>query len=226
VRGLAVLGLPLLLLGLALPRRRPEEWLLPLGLGAVLLAGAVAPSSSHIHEYYQLPLLLFACPLMGKGWGQLWGAAKSRGKLLLRLGLGLLLLTSLTVLSLDYWAKENPVGNPTWALAQRVRRETPAGRPVLSVSGGDPTLLYLSGRQGWLQQPDGPSAPLLAELAQEGASAVVGSWDWIENYNPFPDGPVKTQLRQLLGPGIKPPAMAKPDYVVPLPLAGQGPKAP
>lgn len=73
VRGLAVLGLPLLLLGLALPRRRPEEWLLPLGLGAVLLAGAVAPSSSHIHEYYQLPLLLFACPLMGKGWGQLWG---------------------------------------------------------------------------------------------------------------------------------------------------------
>ncbi len=226
VRGLAVLGLPLLLLGLALPRRKPEEWLLPLGLGAVLLAGAVAPSSSHIHEYYQLPLLLFACPLLGKGWVQLWRAAKPRGQLLLRLGLGLLLLTSLTVLSLDYWAKENPLGNPTWALAQRVQRETPAGKPVLSVTGGDPTLLYLSGRKGWLQQPEGPSAPLLAELAHQGASAVVGSWDWIENYNPFPDGPVKTQLRQLLNAGINTTAKTKPDYVVPLPLAGQGPKAP
>ena len=53
----------------------------------------------------------------------------------------LLLLTSLTVLSLDYWSKEHAQGNPTWLLAQRIQRETPADARIISITGGDPTLL-------------------------------------------------------------------------------------
>ena len=67
VRGLAVLGLPLLVIGLMNRQIKAEARLLPIGLAAVLAAGALAPQSSGVHEYYQLPLLLFACPLMGLG---------------------------------------------------------------------------------------------------------------------------------------------------------------
>ena len=87
-----------------------EATLLPIGLLSVLAAGALAPESSAVHEYYQLPLLLFACPLMGLGWVRLWQKGQKR---LLQLALSLLLLTSVMVLSLDYWAKEHTSGNPT-----------------------------------------------------------------------------------------------------------------
>ena len=213
VRGLAVLGLPLMLVGLWLPRPRAEAALLPIGLVSVLAAGALAPESSAVHEYYQLPLLLFACPLMGLGWVRLWQKGQ---KHLLQLGLTLLLVTSLMVLSLDYWAKEHPNGNPTWELALRIQRETPAGARIISITGGDPTLLYLAGRKGWLKGPGGVDASWLAERAAEGATHVAGSWEVIQSYARFPDNPAKARLRLLLGEKDK----AAENYLVPLPLAG------
>ena len=67
--------------------------------------------------------------------------------------MALLLGCSLVVLNLEYWAKEVPEGNPTWELAQRIRTETPQQARIISVSGGDPTLLYLAHRKGWLKGP-------------------------------------------------------------------------
>ena len=213
VRGLAVLGLPLLLLGLWPPQPKPEAALLPIGLLGVLAAGALAPESSAIHEYYQLPLLLFACPLLGQGWVRL----RRRGaKRWLQLGLSLMLLTSVTVLSLDYWAKEQPAGNATWALAQRIQRETPKQARIISITGGDPTLLYLAERKGWLKGPGAVDGAWLEQRAAEGATHVAGSWEVIQSYAPFPDNPAKTRLRQLLG---QMDSKAE-NYVVPLPLTG------
>jgi 4-amino-4-deoxy-L-arabinose transferase-like glycosyltransferase len=217
VRGLAVLGLVPLVLGWRRLPATPESRILPIGLGAVLLAGALAPASSHIHEYYQLPLLLFACPLVGLGCTRLAEAGRPGLRRLLPLGLGLVLTTSLLILGVDYWGREQPAGDPTWALAQRVRRETPAGALLVSVTGGDPTLLYLSHRKGWLQQPGAVDAALLQQRQLEGATHVVGLWKRIESYQPFTDGPDKARLRRLLdgdshgGPGVD-------GYVLPLPL--------
>lgn len=219
VRGLAVLGLVPLVLGLRKLPAAAEVRILPLGLGAVLLAGALAPASSRIHEYYQLPLLLFACPLVGLGCTRLARAAEGSLRWLLPLGLGLVLSASLVILSLDYWGRERPAGDPTWALAQRIRQETPQGALLVSVTGGDPTLLYLSHRKGWLQQPEAVDAALLQQRQLEGATHVVGLWQRIESYQLFDDGPEKARLRRLLERG----AHADPgadDYLHPLPLTG------
>ena len=223
VRGLAVLGLVPLVLGWRHLPTAPETRILPLGLGAVLLAGALAPASSHIHEYYQLPLLLFACPLVGLGCSRLARGGGRSLRWLLPLGLALVLTTSLLILSLDYWGRERPAGDPTWALAQRVQRETPAGALLVSVTGGDPTLLYLSHRKGWLQQPGAVDAALLRQRQLEGATHVVGLWDRIESYQPFADGAEKTRLRRLLDGRLNPPGDPQTDgYVRRLPL-GQAP---
>ena len=219
VRGLAVLGLPLLVIGLLKRNGQKEARLLPIGLTAVLAAGALAPESSGVHEYYQLPLLLFACPLMGLGWVQLWGQANRPAKRWLAAAMALLMLGSLAVLSIDYWAKEQPSGNPTWELAQRIQQDTPPEARIISVTGGDPTLLYLAHRKGWLKGPGAIDAAWLAQRAAEGATHIAGSWEVIQSYAPFPDNPAKARLKQLLGPE----ASAGDSYLVPLPLQNDAP---
>ena len=222
VRGLAVLGLPLLVMGLLKRNHHPDARILPIGLAAVLAAGALAPESSSVHEYYQLPLLLFACPLMGLGWVELWQRSKRRIKPWLASGMALLMACSITVLGIEYWAKEQPSGNPTWELAQRIQQETPAEARIISVTGGDPTLLYLAHRKGWLKGPGAINSEWLEQRAAEGATHIAGSWQVIQSYAPFPDNPAKARLRQLLGPK----ASAGPNYLVPLPLQNDAPDSP
>ena len=219
VRGLAVLGLPLLVIGLLNKQLKAEARMLPIGLVSVLVAGALAPESSGVHEYYQLPLLLFACPLMGLGWVQLWQQAGRRSRRWLTSAMALLLGCSLVVLNLEYWAKEVPEGNPTWELAQRIRNETPQQARIISVSGGDPTLLYLAHRKGWLKGPGAITESWLNERQAEGATHIAGSWEVIQSYAPFPDNGAKARLRQLLGPQ----ASHGPNYVVALPLQNDAP---
>ena len=103
--------------------------------------------SSTIHEYYQLPLLLFSSPLIGLGW-QTWHQRRPRWQP--RLLLGLALVVSLTVLSLDYWAVEHRQQEAWMPLALTIRRDLPSEARIVSVTSTDPTLLNLARRQGWL----------------------------------------------------------------------------
>ena len=136
--------------------------------------------------------------------------------------MALLMACSITVLGIEYWAKEQPSGNPTWELAQRIQQETPAEARIISVTGGDPTLLYLAHRKGWLKGPGAINSEWLEQRSAEGATHIAGSWQVIQSYAPFPDNPAKARLRQLLGPK----ASAGPNYLVPLPLQNDAPDSP
>ena len=103
--------------------------------------------ASTIHEYYQLPLLLFSSPLIGLGW-QIWYEQRPRWQP--RLTLSLALAVSLTVLSLDYWAVEHRQREAWMPLALTIRRDLPSDARIVSVTSTDPTLLNLARRQGWL----------------------------------------------------------------------------
>jgi CHASE2 domain-containing sensor protein len=142
--------------------------------------------------------LLFACPLLGKAWQDLWKRATSIGRRWLVIGFCLLVLISLTVLRLNYWNLENVASSPIWAQAQEIKAKTPRNKPLVSVTAGDPTLLYLSDRKGWLLPPEAINQNLINQLKQQGASAVVGSWQRIENYSAFPDGTTKENLKKVL----------------------------
>ena len=93
---------------------------------------------------------------------------------------------------------------------------------IISVTGGDPTLLYLAHRKGWLKGPGAINAEWLEQRTAEGATHIAGSWDVIQSYAPFPDNPAKARLRQLLGPE----GNAGPNYLVPLPLQNDAPDSP
>ena len=156
---------------------------------------------------------------MGLGWVQLWDQAKPRGRRWLAAAMVLLVSCSLVVLQVEYWAKEVPEGNPTWELAQRIQRNTPKGARIISVTGGDPTLLYLAHRKGWLKGPGAITESWLNDRQAEGATHIAGSWDVIQSYAPFPDNGAKARLRKLLGPQAGKGA----NYIVALPLQNDAP---
>ena len=66
VRHFAVLGFFVALIGLTFRRHKAEDWMWEVGLVGSFLAGALAPTSSYVHEYYQLPVMFFGVVFIGK----------------------------------------------------------------------------------------------------------------------------------------------------------------
>lgn len=209
IRGLGVIGVPLLVIGapcclwsnrsgrdgqaraIVDPERAP---VLLVGLGAVLLAGATAPESSGVHEYYQLPLLLFACPLIGEGLHRLERSRLNRAWA----AMVLMLTVCLTILVADYWLVEWRQEQQLLPIARAIQQQTTASQRVVSVTGSDPTLLNLARRQGWLTSPRKVTTASLQTWEARGADVIAGSFDVMTSYTPFENGRIKQRLRQTL----------------------------
>ena len=147
LRLLALVGVPFLLIGLRASWRSGGGQIAISGLVGVLLCTIATMRSSTIHEYYQLPLLLFSSPLIGLGW-QTWHQNNPAGSL--------------------GCCSASPGGEPHGALtgllgrgaspargiwmplALTIRRDLPSDARIVSVTSTDPTLLNLARRQGWL----------------------------------------------------------------------------
>ena len=183
LRLLAVVGVPFLLIGLRASWRSGGGQITISGLVGVLLCTIATMRSSTIHEYYQLPLLLFSSPLIGLGW-QTWRQRRPRWQP--RLLLSLALVVSLTVLSLDYWAVEHRQREAWMPLALTIRRDLPSDARIVSVTSTDPTLLNLARRQGWLISSKQLTPERLQRWKQAGASHLAGSFVWDKTYRPMP----------------------------------------
>ncbi|QNI83533.1 dolichyl-phosphate-mannose-mannosyltransferase family protein [Synechococcus sp. RS9907] len=183
LRLLALVGVPFLLIGLKASWRSGGGQITISSLVGVLLCTIATMRSSTIHEYYQLPLLLFSSPLIGLGW-QTWHQQRPRWQP--RLLLSLALVVSLTVLSLDYWAVEHRQREAWMPLALTIRRDLPSDARIVSVTSTDPTLLNLARRQGWLISSKQLTPERLQRWKQAGASHLAGSFVWDKTYRPMP----------------------------------------
>ena len=184
LRLLALVGVPFLLLGLRASWRSGGGQIAISGLLGVLLCTIATMRSSTIHEYYQLPLLLFSSPLIGLGW-QTWEQHRPRWQR--RLLLSLALVVSLTVLSLDYWAVEHRQRQAWMPLALTIRRDLPIDARIVSVTSTDPTLLNLARRQGWLISSKQLTPERIQRWKKAGASHLAGSFVWDKTYRPMPE---------------------------------------
>ncbi len=184
LRLLALVGVPFLLIGLRASWRSDGGQITISGLVGVLLCTIATMRSSTIHEYYQLPLLLFSSPLIGLGW-ETWRQRRPRWQP--RLLLSLALVVSLTVLSLDYWAVEHRQREAWMPLALTIRRDLPSDARIVSVTSTDPTLLNLARRQGWLISSKQLTPERLQRWKRAGASHLAGSFVWDKTYRPMPE---------------------------------------
>ena len=184
LRLLSLVGVPFLLIGLWASWRSRGGQIAISGLVGVLLCTVATMRSSTIHEYYQLPLLLFSSPLIGLGW-QRWNQQRPRWQP--RLLLSLALVVSLTVLSVDYWAVEHRQRQAWMPLALTIRRDLRVGERIVSVTSTDPTLLNLARRQGWLISSKQLTPERLQRWKRAGASHLAGSFVWDKTYRPMPE---------------------------------------
>ena len=183
LRALVLVGIPFLVIGSIRSWRLGGGRIALGGVIGLLLCTMATMRSSTVHEYYQFPLLLFSSPLVGLGW-QIWQSKQRRW--LVQTLLSLAVLTSLMVLSFDYWAVEARQRSIWMPVANTIRRELPSEARIVSVTGPDPTLLNLARRQGWLISDEKLTPELIAKLKRAGASHITGSFRWEETYSPLP----------------------------------------
>ena len=192
VRNFLLLAFPLIILSI---QSLGINNIFVIGIFSVFLTGLISPISFGIHEYYQLPIMIFSCPLMGLGFVKL-KTNIIRNKFFIKLFMSLLCVASLIMLKFDYWDLENPNNQPVWHTANLVKNNTNSSDLIISVTGGDPTLLYLSNRKGWLISPKDINDKVISDWKNKGAKYIAGSWEVIESYNIFSDIPLKEGLRQ------------------------------
>ena len=199
VRHFAVFGFVIALIGLTYRRSKLEDYLWEVGLVSSLLANAIAPTSSYIHEYYQLPVMLYGLVFIGKVYSR---AFESTARLFFRrslqVALALTFITGSLIYSLDYMQPERVQSSEVLQLAQQIKANTPADAKVLATTGGDPSLLYLSHRKGWLIHPEDVSLERVRSAKSDGADFFVGSYEIVQSYAPFEDDSQKENIRTVL----------------------------
>ena len=193
IRVLSVIGIPFLIFGGIRSWSTGGGRIAIGGLIGVLLCTFATMQSSTVHEYYQLPLLLFTSPLIGLGLDSWQGKPQKR---LIWVFLGIWLMISLVVMSLDYWAVEWRQSKTWMPLAKTIRNDLPSDARIITVTGPDPTLLNLARRQGWLISSKKVTASRIKELKQAGASHLAGSFLWEETYRIMPEARRK-KLRRI-----------------------------
>ena len=178
-RGFAIVGIPFFILGIIQSRKTGSGQIIIGGLIGLLLCTTATMRSSTVHEYYQLPLLIFGAPLIGIGW-QSWSSEKKQwlNRIIPTLGL----VISILVLSIDYWAIEARQQATWMPLALTIRRELPESARIVSITGADPTLLNLARRQGWIISSRELTSERVVQLKREGASHFAGSLNWHDTF--------------------------------------------
>ena len=188
IRLLAVVGLPFLVLGIRQSWTSAGGRIAISGLAGLALCTIATMRSSTVHDYYQLPLLLFMSPLVGLGWQHWQRGWQQQDRRLRWQPMAVLVLwfaISITVLSLDYWAIEQRQARDWLPLALNIRKTLPPEARIVSVTSTDPTLLNLARRQGWLISAKQLNPKRFAEWDAAGATHLAGSFQWEKMYRPM-----------------------------------------
>jgi len=202
VRHFAVLGFVIALIGLTYRRENAEDWFWEAGIFSSFLAGALAPTSSYVHEYYQLPVMFFGVVFAGKICASVLSeGAKKWQRLALGIAIALTLTTGSVIYAIDYMQAEDPLQSETFLLSVLVEKYTGPSDRLLVTTGGDPTLLYLSHRKGWMISPEEVTPERLEAAAGDGADYFAGSYKVVQSYAEFADESQKENIRDLLKKG-------------------------
>lgn len=178
LRHFAIFCFPIFIAGLLIVRKTQREYVFDVWLIAVILTQILVPVTSSVHEYYQLPLMLPAAVVIGKACDRYF----TKNKKIIISSLCLTLVTGSIIYTTGYMSVERIDRSDVFKLAQQIQSNIPINALVISSTGGDPTLLYLANHRGWLVDRNITKEYILSKQ-KLGAKYLVGSFDFIENYN-------------------------------------------
>jgi len=164
-----------LLFGLALPRRGTGERLFDAWLVAVLIYFVIVARGNYVHEYYQLPLLPVGAAFLGKVFARYWGSTwRSVPRRLLAASLVVTLALSAIRIA-NYLSREDPRRSSEVILARELRALTEPEARIITLQGGNPTLLYLAHRKGWTISPPALDRGSLETMRRSGAQYIAAT---------------------------------------------------
>jgi hypothetical protein len=177
VRHLLILGFIAMIFGIFCKRNNKEELLFDLLLTSNILYILIFAGLNSFHEYYQLPLLIPASVYIAKPFVRI-----NHSRKLISIILVIFLLVGSLFYSLEYIAKENTNDSELFELAQIIKQATPQNSLIVATTGGDPTILYLSNRKGWIPLPSSINLPFLSDKNKEGAKYLVAGYNFVQAY--------------------------------------------
>ncbi len=186
VRQFAIFGFFIFLVGLSLPKRNVQEWVFPVWLGASVLCWMAVPVTSVVHEYYHLSFMVPGTIVMGKACAhylnpELYPTQSVQRRAIVTC-ISLALVASTAFYSIDYRSKENVDRSLVFELAQQVKYNTEPNSKIIATTGGDPSLLYLAHRKGWIVNPIALTPDWVKDKQKQGATYLVGSFGFVESY--------------------------------------------
>ncbi|MFN6500471.1 MAG: ArnT family glycosyltransferase [Nostoc sp. DedQUE01] len=200
VRHFAIFGFPIFILGLFIPKKTRQEYVLDIWLISVILTWILVPVTSLVHEYYQLQFMLPGVVFMGKACSHYLdkAAVQVNYKRAIVACLCLTVAAGSVIYTIDYMFKERIEKSAVFQLAQQVKQNTEPKSLIIATTASDPTLLYLSHRKGWLINHSDVTEEYILSRAKLGAKYLVGSFKFVESYNLFVDDSQKQKVQNFL----------------------------
>ena len=94
--------------------------------------------------------------------------------------------------------KENPINSELFELAQIIKQTTPRNSLIVATTGGDPTILYLSDRKGWIPSPNEINQTYLSTRAKEGAKYLLGGYNFVQTYQLFMEEKDRKSIQEIV----------------------------
>lgn len=175
-RHFAWFGFPVFIAGVFMARRARNERLFDLWLIAVVIYMLIAGQGNFAHDYYQLPFMLPGVVFMARVYSRRFdfkGYKKDRTSVALTVA-----LIGMVVFSFIQYRKflknEDTASSVTYRSSRLIRETTGNKDLVITITDGDPSILYFSNRKGWVATTTEVTDEYLNEKIKKGAKYLAG----------------------------------------------------
>lgn len=164
-------------IGLLIPRATRGERVFDFWLIGLLIYLIIVGGGNWAHNYYQLPVVLPAAVFMGKACVRFLHSGARRTA-----SAAIVLIATLAVPAMSarrlarHHGREGPAATSELVLAEQVRLHSAPGA-LLVTADGDPTLLYLADRKGFVASWENLSPVRLERFRERGVTWVGGRRD-------------------------------------------------
>ncbi|MEO8665338.1 MAG: glycosyltransferase family 39 protein [Ignavibacteria bacterium] len=178
-RHLTYAGFIVFIWGLFLKRQHPKEKLFDWWLISVVVFIFIAPQANTAQEYYQLPLNVPAAVFIGKIFSEYFSFGSLKASFVKNKFASVFLslcLTGIIVLSflrMGNFMKSENYNAPVFKFIEDIHSNIPKEDLVVTVTEGNPTILYLSERRGWASNPDDISDKFINDMREKGGKYII-----------------------------------------------------
>ena len=178
-RHLTYAGFIVFIAGLFVKRNNPKEKLFDWWLIGMLMFIFIAPQAHLAQEYYQLPFTIPASVFIAKIFSKYFRTLPFKStfsgtkKIAIFLNICLVALIVLSFLRMRNFMKSENYDGISFRIANEIDLNTDRNDLIIVPSNGNPTLLYLADRKGWVCNSDELSEDFINQKKMSGAKYIV-----------------------------------------------------